>query len=62
MGRADVVVSGDYVVDPTGHPGYDVMPDGESFVMIQRNPEAPLNEIHVVLNWFAELNRLVPIP
>ncbi len=30
--------------------------------MIQRNPEAPLTRIHVVLNWFEELNRLVPVP
>ena len=62
VGRPELAISGDYVVDATGHPGYDVMPDGQSFVMIQRNPEAPLTEIHVVLNWFQELNRLVPIP
>jgi len=62
VGRANLVVSGDYVVDATGHSGYDVMPDGQSFVLIQRNPEAALTKIHVVLNWFEELNRLVPIP
>ena len=62
VGRPELAISGDYVVDATGHPGYDVMPDGQSFVMIQRNREAPLTEIHVVLNWFEELNRLVPIP
>lgn len=37
------------------------MPDGESFVMVQETRNAPLTEIHVVLNWFEELNRLVPV-
>jgi hypothetical protein len=37
------------------------MPDGQSFVMIQEDEDAPLTEIHVVLNWFEELNRLVPV-
>ena len=35
-------------------------PDGRSFVMIQRSAEAKRNKIHVVLNWFEELSRLVP--
>jgi serine/threonine-protein kinase len=62
VGRPELVVSGNYVADASGHPSYDVMPDGQSFVMIQRNSEAALTEIHVVLNWFQELNRLVPVP
>jgi len=62
VGRPELVISANYVADATGHPGYDVMPDGQSFVMIQRNSEAALTEIHVVLNWFQELNRLVPLP
>lgn len=57
--RPVLVASGNYMVDGSGHPLYDVMPDG-SFVLVERNPEAALTEIHVVLNWFEELNRLVP--
>jgi len=49
-----------YVADGTGHPGYDVASDGQSFIMIQQVREAPLTEIHIVLNWFDELERLVP--
>ena len=39
--------------------GYDVAPDGQRFVMLQF-PEATSSHINVVLNWFQELERLVP--
>jgi serine/threonine-protein kinase len=38
---------------------YDVDTDGR-FIMIQDYEESPTTEIHVVLNWFEELKRLVP--
>ena len=39
---------------------YDISPDGQRFLMIQPERQAGLKEIVVVLNWFQELNRLVP--
>ena len=39
---------------------YDVSLDGQHFVMIQSEPSEVRPEIHVVLNWFEELKRLVP--
>ena len=51
-GTPELVLSGNFATDPTGHAGYDVMPDGQSFVMIEVDEGAPLTEIHVVLNWF----------
>jgi serine/threonine-protein kinase len=39
---------------------YDVSHDGQRFLMIQPERQAGLREIVVVLNWFQELNRLVP--
>jgi hypothetical protein len=39
-------------------PQYDVHPDGEQFVMINRVGEPA--SLVVVLNWFEELKRLVP--
>jgi len=36
------------------------MPDGNRFLVIEANLDASPTEIHVVLNWFEELNRLVP--
>jgi eukaryotic-like serine/threonine-protein kinase len=40
---------------------YDVMPDGQSFVMV-RKPERdmPTRELRVVTGWFSELERLAP--
>jgi Tol biopolymer transport system component len=39
---------------------YDVAPDGEHFLMIEGGEEEGANQLHVVLNWFEELKRLVP--
>ena len=47
--------------DALGNPNYDVSADGERFVMIQ--PSWSLDgrfHVEIVLNWFEELNRLVP--
>ena len=44
-------------------PQYDVSPDDQRFVMVKESSDAeerPLTQIHVVLNWFEELKRLVP--
>ncbi len=60
MGRPRALFSGDFRQDATGHASYDVSPDGQSFVMIQESRDEPLTEIHIVLNWFDELERLVP--
>ena len=40
---------------------YDVFPDGEHFLMMQA-VESETPEIVIVLNWFEELERLVPTP
>ena len=39
---------------------YDLDSDGR-FVMIQEDEESPKAEVYVVLNWFEELKRLVPV-
>jgi serine/threonine-protein kinase len=39
---------------------YDVFPDAQSFLMVKTKHPAYTTEIHVVLNWFEELKRLVP--
>jgi hypothetical protein len=43
---------------------YDLSPDGQRFVMgawtSQPEPQ-PVTRIHVVLNWFEELNERVPV-
>ena len=43
-------------------PFYDVAADGERFVMVQPSEAQGLTSFTVVVNWFEELKRLVPIP
>ena len=42
-----------------GLPNYDVTADGR-FLMLQTVSPSPQPELRVVLNWFQELQRLVP--
>jgi len=44
---------------PQGIPGFDVTADGEQFVILTNNPEAPAREIRVIQNFFEELKQLV---
>ena len=39
---------------------YDVSPDGERFLVKTKRADAPPVQIHVVMNWFEELERLAP--
>ena len=40
---------------------YDVSPDGQRFLGVQPvEPEKPITQINVVINWFEELKRLAP--
>ena len=45
---------------PWARRNYDISPDGQRFLMIQREQDLVPTEIIVVLNWFEELKRLVP--
>ena len=48
-----------YQADNTGHPAYDVSPDGARFLMIVNDESVRLD---LVLNWTEELKKLVPVP
>ena len=39
---------------------YDVAPDGKRFLMVQRDEPPPPARIEIALNWFEELERLIP--
>ena len=40
---------------------WDVMPDGQHFIMIQpTHPDPPGTELYLIQNWFEELKRLCP--
>jgi hypothetical protein len=38
----------------------DIGPNDDGFTMVVNKAQPPATELHVVLNWFEELNRLVP--
>jgi eukaryotic-like serine/threonine-protein kinase len=42
--------------------GYDIAPDGRRFVAVAGTPREPepVTSVHIVQNWFEELERLVP--
>ncbi len=60
-GKPEVLFEGSYLSsesDPEFQ-YYDISPDGQRFLMI-KEAGADQAQIHVVLNWFEELKRLVP--
>ncbi len=59
-GSPVVLFTGRYQTSETGV-NYDISPDGQRFLMIKEGG-AGQAQIHVILNWFEELKRLVPTP
>jgi len=61
IGTPRFLFQGKYVSSPTLNSAYDVSLNGQRFLRIQpTEPEPPADRIHIVLNWFDELKRLVP--
>jgi eukaryotic-like serine/threonine-protein kinase len=63
-GRPTMLFEGDYLSSPFPATGvtYDITPDGRRFLMITDAPTEQATQINVVVNWFEELKRRVPIP
>lgn len=59
-GAPRVLFTGNYLFTQISVPNYDVSLDGQRFLMVQRDPSSIPRRIHVVRNWFEELERLVP--
>jgi Tol biopolymer transport system component len=61
-GTPRMLFEGPYLPTPGSLPNYDVSPDGQRFLMVKpTEQEAAATQIHVVLNWFEELKRRVPV-
>ena len=60
IGTPRIVFEGSYVSFPGGGNSYDVSPDARRFLMVRREQKTIPTRIHVVLNWFEDLKRLVP--
>lgn len=52
-----VLFSGRYATVVWGEANYDVSPDGQRFLMLRSEAQPPATELHLVVNWFAELQR-----
>jgi Tol biopolymer transport system component len=57
-GEAQLLFDGAYDMSGGGDQHYAASPDGNSFIMQERGRGR--EEFHVVVNWLAELERLVP--
>jgi hypothetical protein len=58
-----LLFQGGYVLPNSMFTNYSISPDGRRFVMVQPTGETQqMIEMVVVLNWFEELKRLVPLP
>ena len=61
-GKPRVLFEGTYAPTPLSLPDYDVSPDGQRFLMLKPSEQAQApTQINVVLNWFEELKRRVPV-
>jgi eukaryotic-like serine/threonine-protein kinase len=61
-GKSKVLFEGRYQPTPATLTNYDVSPDGQRFLMLKPSEQAQaLTQINVVLNWFEELKRKVPV-
>jgi len=62
-GKPRMLFDGPYLPTTASLPFYDVSPDGQRFLMlkpVELQASAP-TQINVVLNWFEELKRRVPV-
>ena len=60
-GRPKLLFEGLYLPSAGNLAAYDVSQDGQRFLMVEESQqEQPPTQINVVLNWFEELERLVP--
>ena len=59
VGAPREIFRGDFVEDQYGDRSYDVMPDGQRFLMLRPNPAAA-PDLRVVRNWSRELMTTVP--
>ena len=63
IGEPEELFEERYFHDSTDFPhSYDIGPNGRLFMIKTREDNEGPTPIHVVLNWFEELKRLVPTP
>ena len=59
VGTPRELFRGDFLEDQFGDRSYEVMPDGQHFIMLRANPAAA-PDLRVIRNWSRELKATVP--
>ena len=59
-GTPRVLLEGTFLLRTNIGVNYDISPDGQRFLVVQGS-DANLTQLNVVLNWFEELKRRVPV-
>jgi len=59
-GAPERLFTGDFEVGHRDHPNYDVSPDGQRFLMIARQSDAPKVPVQIEMDLHSELRRLLP--
>ena len=60
FGSEELLFEGSFEPGPTWGAKWDIHPDGEKFLMLRASYPSPPEGIRVIVNWFDELERLVP--
>jgi hypothetical protein len=60
VGRPRFLFEGNFAEGPFAA-GYDVSPDGQRFLLARGRSKPGGGEVNVILNWFEELKRSVPL-
>jgi serine/threonine-protein kinase len=60
-GSSRMLFEGSYLATDTGGAGYDVAPDGRFLMVEPVERERPVAAIDVVINWFDDVRRRVPV-
>ena len=62
VGKPRMLFEGSYLPSPGGSSNYHLSPDGQRLLMLKGSgQEQTPTQINVVLNWFEELKRRVPV-
>ncbi len=60
LGIPDLLFEGEFLLDSFGNSSYDVAPEGDRFLMVDYSDVKGLQQARLIVNWFTELERLVP--
>jgi Tol biopolymer transport system component len=61
LGKPRVLFTGRFTYGIGNHANYSITPDSEGFVLVALEEQEPPKHLNLIVNWFEELKRLVPV-